>query len=75
MELMNIASGKMRKDTKPGLVISTQCGVSHKVSLLFGLPRWLFPWKRKWQPTPVFLPWKSHGQRNLAGYSPWLFKD
>ena len=29
------------------------------------------PWRRKWQPTPVFLPGKSHGQRNLAGYSPW----
>ena len=27
-------------------------------------------WKRKWQPTPVFLPEKSHGQRSLAGYSP-----
>ena len=27
-------------------------------------------WRRKWQPTPVFLPGKSHGQRNLAGYSP-----
>ena len=26
-------------------------------------------WRRKWQPTPVFLPWKSHGQRSLAGYS------
>ena len=26
---------------------------------------------RKWQPTPVFLPEKSHGQRSLAGYSPW----
>ena len=25
------------------------------------------PWKRKWQPTPVFLPGKSHGKRNLAG--------
>ena len=24
-----------------------------------------------WQPTPVFLPGKSHGQRSLAGYSPW----
>ena len=24
-----------------------------------------------WQPTPVFLPGKSHGQRNLVGYSPW----
>ena len=28
-------------------------------------------WKRKWQPTPVFLPGKSNGQRSLAGYSPW----
>ena len=28
------------------------------------------PWRRKWQPTPLFLPEKSLGQRNLAGYSP-----
>ena len=27
--------------------------------------------RRKWQPTPVFLPRESHGQRSLAGYSPW----
>ena len=27
--------------------------------------------RRKWQPTSVLLPGKSHGQRNLAGYSPW----
>ena len=26
------------------------------------------PWRRKWQPTPVFLPGESHGQRGLAGY-------
>ena len=29
------------------------------------------PWRRKWQPTPVFLPGESHGQRSLGGYSPW----
>ena len=29
------------------------------------------PWRRKWQPTPIFLPEKSHGQRSLAGYSTW----
>ena len=29
------------------------------------------PWRRKWQPTPAFLPGESHGQKNLAGYSPW----
>ena len=28
------------------------------------------PWRREWQPTPVFLPGESHGQRNLVGYSP-----
>ena len=27
------------------------------------------PWRREWQPTPVFLPGKSHGQRSLVGYS------
>ena len=32
------------------------------------------PWKRKWQPTPVFLPRKSHGQRSLVGYSLWGWK-
>ena len=32
------------------------------------------PWRNKWQPTPVFLPGKSHGQRSLVGYSPWGWK-
>ena len=29
------------------------------------------PWRKEWQPTLVFLPWEPHGQRSLAGYSPW----
>ena len=29
------------------------------------------PWRREWQPTPVFWPGKSHGQRRLGGYIPW----
>ena len=33
------------------------------------------PWRRKWQPTPVFLPGKSYGQRSLAGYSSWDCKE
>ena len=32
------------------------------------------PWSRKWQPTAVFLPGNSHGQRSLEGYSPWGHK-
>ena len=48
-----------------------------------GLPWWLNassdfvrknPWRRKWQPTPVFLPGKSHGQSSLVGYSSWGLK-
>ena len=33
------------------------------------------PWRRKWQPTPVFLPRELHGQRRVAGYSPWGHKE
>ena len=33
------------------------------------------PSKREWQPTPRFLPGKSHGQISLAGYSPWGHKE
>ena len=34
---------------------------------------WLgkIPWRRAWQPTPVFLPGEPHGQRSLVGYSSW----
>ena len=33
------------------------------------------PWRRKWLPTPVFLFKELHGQRSLAGYSPWVAKS
>ena len=36
---------------------------------------WKDPPEKEWQPTPVFLPDKSHGQRSLAGYSPWGHKE
>ena len=32
-------------------------------------------WRRKWQPTPLFLPGESHGQRSLEGYSPRGLKE
>ena len=35
----------------------------------------MIPWRKKWQPTPVFLPGKSHGQRNLIDYSPKGHKE
>ena len=33
------------------------------------------PWRRKWPPTPVFLPGKSHGQRSPMGYRPWGLRE
>ena len=40
------------------------------------MPEWgKISWRRKRQPTPVFLPGKSHGQRSLAGYSSWRHKE
>ena len=53
---------------------------SKSICLQCGRPRfnpWVgkIPWRRKWQPTPVFLPGKSHGRRSLVGYSPWGRKE
>ena len=38
-----------------------------------GFSPWVgkIPWRREWQPIPVFLPGESHRQRSLAGYSSW----
>ena len=38
-------------------------------------PSWEDPWRREWQPTPVVLPGKFHGQRSWTGYSPWGHKE
>ena len=42
-----------------------------------GFDPWVgkIPWRRKWQPMPVFLPGESHRQRSLAGCSPWGHKE
>ena len=41
-----------------------------------GFSPWVgkIPWRRKWQPTPLLLPGKSHGWRSLVDYSPWGLK-
>ena len=47
------------------------------VCLQCGFDPWVekFPWRRKWQPSPVFLPGEAHRSRSLAGYSPWGRKE
>ena len=80
-----------REDQKPALSTPIQLDESRalvhlKYFFLFfskNLPAvqefnpWLrkIPWRRKWQPTPVSLPGKSHGQRSLLGYRPWEHKE
>ena len=44
--------------------------------MIYGFDPWFENcWRRKWQPTPIFLPGKFHGQRSLAGYTPWGHKE
>ena len=55
-------------------------GSDSRVCLQCGRPSFYplvgkIPWRRKWLPTPVFLPGESHGQRSLVGYSPWGCKE
>ena len=59
----------------PGLMIKnppTNAGDAKDARLMPGWGR--SPWRRKWQPTPVFLPGESQGQRSLVGYGPWGHK-
>ena len=47
-------------------------GVYHRLLVFWNLNCGIIPLQlRKWQSTPVFLPGEFHGQRSLAGYSPW----
>ena len=71
---------KIRKNT--GKLIFIQCLFCAQVAPVVKEPAfqcrrhrfhpWIAksPWRRAWQPTPVFLPRESHGQRSLVGYSP-----
>ena len=48
-------------------------GDSEDVGLIPGVGK--IPWRRKWQPSVVLLPEKSHGHRSLVGYSPWELEE
>ena len=50
-------------------------GSAHNAGDLGPVPVWKHPWRRKWQCIPLFLLGESHGQRSLAGYSPWGHKE
>ena len=52
-----------------GSVIKNPPANAGDVGLILGVGK--IPWRKKWLPTPIFLPGKSHGWRNLVGHSPW----
>ena len=53
--------------------LPAEAGDIRDMSLIPGSGR--FPWRRAWQSTSGFLPGKFHGQRSLAGHSPWSCKE
>ena len=57
----------------PGGDSGKEPAYQHRRHKRHGFDPWVgkIPWRRKWQPTPVCLPGKSHGQWSLASYSPW----
>ena len=59
------------------LLMYAFCGKASAHNVGAGFNPWVrkISWRRTWQPTPVFLPGKSHARRNLVGYSPWGHKE
>ena len=57
------------------LAAAAACQCKRQKRHSFDLWVGMIPWRRKWQPTPVFLPGESHEQRSLAGYCPWDHKE
>ena len=59
-----------------GIVVKNppvNAGDIREAALIPGIGK--IPWKKEWQPIPVFLPGESLGQRRLVGYSPWAAKS
>jgi len=64
---MPVLQIRKQPQNPPANVGDKRCGLDPRVGKN--------PHRRTWQPTPVFLPEKSNGQRSPAGYSPWGHKE
>ena len=69
MAVVTICSDFGAQKIKSDTVSTVSPSISHEVMFSY-TSLYIMLWRRKWQPTPVFLPGKSHGQRSLVGYSP-----
>ena len=77
-ELENICSNLMPFRCFPGgSEVKASASNAGNPGLIPRFDPWVqkIPWRRKWQPTPVFLPGESHGLRSLVGCSPWGRKE
>ena len=78
---LTITHGRISNSVIPSCLLKLPLLLSSKESACQcrrrGFDPWVkkIHWRRKWQPTLIFLPGKSHGQRILAGYSPWGHKE
>ena len=61
------------QDTFPGGTRGKEPACQFRKPKRLGFDPWVrkIPWRRKWQPTPAFVPGDSHGQRSLVGQNPW----
>ena len=75
-ELKSVLMNGKEESEKAGLKLNIQ---KTKIMAFGPIISWQIngetPWRRKWQPTPVFVPGKFHGQRSRVGYSPWGHKE
>ena len=69
---VNILKYFMHWVSQVALVVKNPSASAGDTRDIYGFDPWVgkIPWRRKWQPTPVFLHGKSHGLRSLEGYSP-----
>ena len=85
VESLNLSISSLRIGVIiPNIILGFPCGASGKESACqcrrckrSGFDPWVkkIPWRRPWQPTPVFLPGESHGQKSLSVYSPSSHKE
>ena len=61
----------MVRDFPGGPVVKKPPVNAGDMGLIPVFPVGKIPWRRAWQPTPVFLPGEAYGKRSLLGYSPW----
>ena len=73
----SILTWKIPWTEEPGRLqsVGLQRVVHDWVTSLHYFTSYFYHWRRKWQPTPVFLPGESHGQRILTGHGPWGHRE